>query len=86
MSTPTAIPIADARVSRLSRMPITVLVGIDTANIPPAIANATKAKAPARLQPEQRRGAADGDRPAPGRVAEQAVVVADAASRWRPCR
>ena len=56
MSTPTAMPMAEARVSRLSRMPITVLVGIDTANIPPAIANATNARPP--LASSQNRGAA----------------------------
>ena len=56
MSTPTAIPMADARVSRLRRRPITVLVGIDTANMPPEMAKATKARAP--LASNQNSGAA----------------------------
>ena len=56
MSTPTAMPMAEARVSRLSRMPITVLVGIDTANIPPAIGEGDEGERTAGLEPEQRRG------------------------------
>ena len=53
--------------SRLSRMPITVLVGIDTANIPPAMAKATKANAP--LASSQNSGAAAAEVTAPHQAA-----------------
>ena len=57
-SAPHGDPHGRRSVVAVSRKPITVLVGIDTAKIPPAMAKATKAKAP--LASNQNSGAAGG--------------------------